>query len=106
MRDFNTKSEVFEKNVIFIADKLQAEMFKLIFNKASDSLLIKHLEYYVKEIDRIKDLTIGNPRFKWQLLEKEIDFSFKKDKSITGANILFDWEHNHVPNRVLLILKL
>ncbi|MCD8406403.1 MULTISPECIES: hypothetical protein [Tenacibaculum] len=106
MEDFNIESEVDKNNLILIADNLQAEMYKLKFNRASDFLLMKHLDFYTKEIDKIKILAVNNPRFKWQLLEQEIDSSFKKDKSLTGANIIFDWKESIVSNRVLLNFKL
>lgn len=106
MQDFNIKSELFKDNLISIADNLQSEICKLKINRVSDFLLTKHLDFYLNEIDKMKDLTINNPRFKWQLIEHEIDACFKQDKSITGVNILFDWKYNVTPNRVLLNFKL
>ncbi|RKF04554.1 hypothetical protein C8N26_1226 [Tenacibaculum lutimaris] len=106
MEDLNTQSEVFKNNLIFIADNLQSEMYKLKINRATDFLLNKHLDFYTNELDRIKELTTNNPRFKWQLLEQEIDSNFKKDKSLTGATIFFDWKHNVSPNRLVVNFKL
>ncbi|WP_299160894.1 hypothetical protein [uncultured Tenacibaculum sp.] len=106
MGDFKLDSELGENNLIFIADNLQSEIHKLKFNRISDSLLTKHLDFYANEIDKIKDLIGINPRFKWQLLEKEIDCNYIKDKSLTGASIFFDWKHNVAPNRVFLNFKL
>ncbi|CAM1346377.1 hypothetical protein TCRASSO_30214 [Tenacibaculum crassostreae] len=106
MEDFNIQSESFNNNLILIADNLQSEMYKLKINRVSDFLLSKHLDFYTNEIDKIKGLMASNPRFKWQLLEQEIDSNFKKDKSLTGANIFFDWKHDVSHNRVMLNFKL
>lgn len=106
MEDLNLQRNDFFNNLIFIADNVQSEICKLKFDRLTDSLLVKHLNFYEQEIEKIKDLAGCSPRFKWQLLEKEIDYSFMKDKSLTGANIFFDWKHNVVPNRVLLNFKL
>lgn len=106
MEDYNLSNELFNNNLILIAESLQSEMHKLKVNRLSDFLLTKHLDFYTNEIDKIKKLTASNPRFKWQLLEQEIDASFKKDKSLTGVNIFFDWKHDVSPNRIMLNFKL
>ncbi|WP_299711008.1 hypothetical protein [uncultured Tenacibaculum sp.] len=106
MEDLNLQNEGFTNNLILIADNIQSEINKLKINRLSDSLLNKHLDFYAQEIDKIIDLATCNPRFKWQLIEQEIDSCFKSDKSVTGVNIVFDWKETPIPNRPLIKLKL
>ncbi len=106
MEDLNSQNEVFTNNLIFIANNVQSEISNLRINRLSDSLLSKHLDFYAEEIEKIKDLAVNNPRFKWQLIEQEIDLCFKQDKSVTGVNIVFDWKDTLIPNRPLIKLKL
>ncbi|WP_075344546.1 hypothetical protein [Tenacibaculum agarivorans] len=106
MEDLNLQNENFVNNLISIANNMQSEISKLKIIRLSDTLLTKHLDFYSNEIENIKDLATNSPRFKWQLIEQEIDYCFKKDKSITGVNIVFDWKDTPIPNRSLIKLKL
>ncbi|WP_442265801.1 hypothetical protein ACSIGC_16105 [Tenacibaculum sp. ZS6-P6] len=106
MEDLNLQNQSFTNNLILIADNIQSEIYKLKINRFADSLLNKHLDFYIQEIDKIKDLAVYNPRFKWQLIEQEIDSCFKSDNSVTGINIVFDWKETSIPNRPLIKLKL
>ncbi|WP_299836050.1 hypothetical protein [uncultured Tenacibaculum sp.] len=106
MEDLILQNDVFINNLVFIANNVQSEISKLRINRLSDTLLSKHLDFYSEEIEKIKDLAVYNPRFKWQLIEHEIDSCFKSDKSITGVNIVFDWKDSQIPNRPLIKLKL
>lgn len=106
MGDLNIQNRAINNSFVFIAENIQSEISKLRVNRLSDTLLNKHLNFYYDEIEKIKELAINNPRFKWQLLEQEIDLCYKRDRSLTGANVVFDWNDSTTPNRLFLKLKL
>lgn len=90
----------YTKNGIIILNNLLTDIYRLRTYRVNDDPLLKYLDFFESSILKLERTIIANPRFVWQELQDTFDYKYKNDKSITGADVQFNWNYNLPLNRL------
>ena len=92
MKDNNVINNKFIHNGLVISEKLLIEVERLRIDRITDANLLRFLDFFILEIEKISTTIDKNPRFDWVEIQEEIDRSYAIDPNLTGAIIYFDWK--------------
>jgi hypothetical protein len=92
MKDFNAQNNKFINNGLVIIERLLTETERLRVDRIKDTNLLRFLDFYISELEKIKITIIKNPRFHWVQIQEEIDRLFTNDNNLTGMVVYIDWK--------------
>ncbi|WP_397445977.1 hypothetical protein [Polaribacter sp. R77954] len=92
MEDYNAQNNKFIKNGLVIIERVLTEIERLRIDRITDSLLLKTLDFFKTELEKIKTTIIRNPRFDWVNIQEEIDDLYRRDPNLTGMILYIDWK--------------
>ena len=97
MEDYNAQNNKFIKNGLVIIERVLTEIERLRIDRITDSLLLKTLDFFKTELEKIKTTIIRNPRFDWVNIQEEIDDLYRRDPNLTGVILRIDWKDGDNP---------
>ncbi len=92
MEDFNANNNGQTHNALILLERLQTDTERLRIERITDLNLRRFLENQQKELDNLKTVIIQKPRFKYDVIQHEIDRLYKIDNNLTGIIIYLDWK--------------
>ena len=101
----NSKSRdgKYTKSSLILTNQLITDVNRLITDRVTDEPLIKYLDYFESKLLKIERTIRANPRYVWCEIQDTFDFYYKTDKTITGADVAFTWNHS-LPSKRLTYL--
>jgi hypothetical protein len=87
MEDYKIKDNILTKNSLILIDRLQSEIDRLKIERIKDDLLLRTLNFFQTEIEKIRTLINENPKFDWLLFKNEANRLITIDKNLTGIKI-------------------
>ena len=91
-----------QHDILFHIENLEKEFKRSQYHVNRNRGMYLAYESHLKSLHLIEELICKKTRFPWMELQNEMDLLFKKDKSITGYNLLFDFKQSDIPNRALI----
>jgi hypothetical protein len=91
MDDYNLENNKFVKNGLDILEGLLTETERLRIDRITDDPLLRFLDFFKSEIEKVKKTIVVNPRFDFGNIQEQIDGLYAKDPSTTGVMIRLDW---------------
>lgn len=99
MSILKNENQDYSNDIIYHLEQLQADLYRIQIGNNRNFILSKSIDIVNGKIDFIKGLVQIEPRFEWKLIQNEMDRLFKKDNSLTGYTINFDFKDEEKPNR-------
>ncbi|UMB52963.1 hypothetical protein MKD41_11530 [Lutibacter sp. A64] len=93
-------------DIVYHLEQLESDLLRIQMDNNRSFVLSKSLDIAIGRIKMIIKLVHSDPRFDWKVIQEEMDSSFKKDTSLTGFKILFDFKESKKPNRCLIPVTL
>jgi hypothetical protein len=104
--DSNSRDKKYTKHALILADKLQADIYRLKVTRINDDPLTMYLDSFITQLKKIEMTVKANPRYVWQELQDTFDYYYKENKSITGASVTFIWSDKLPSNALIYCVKL
>jgi hypothetical protein len=92
MKDYNAQNNKFIKNGLVIIERVLIEIERLRIDRITDNLLLRFLDYFKTELEKLKLIIVYNPRFDWVNIQEEIDDLYTRDPNLTGIILYLDWK--------------
>lgn len=106
MGTLKNENNEYSKGIIYHLEKLKADLFRIQILNNRNFVLSRSIDIMGNDINMIKTLVQTDPRFDWKIIQNEMDRALKKDTSLTGFTILFDFEKCKKPRRSLIPVTL
>ena len=92
MEDYSLESNKFIQNGLVITERLFTDIERFKIDRITDTELLRYMDSFKSDLEKIKKTIINNPRFKWVIIQEEIDRLYGLDKNLTGINLYIDWK--------------
>jgi len=106
MDTLKNENNEYSKDIMYHLEKLKADLFRIQTLNNRNFVLSSSIDIMVNNITMINKLVQIDPRFEWKYIQNEMDRLLKKDTSLTGFRILFDFEECDKPKRSLIPVTL
>tara|TARA_B110000116_G_C16624378_1_gene485262 strand:+ start:560 stop:886 length:327 start_codon:yes stop_codon:yes gene_type:complete len=92
MEDYRLESNKFIQNGLVITERLFTDIERFKIDRITDTELLRYMDSFKSDLEKIKKTIINNPRYKWVIIQEEIDRLYGLDKNLTGMNLHIDWK--------------
>ena len=92
MEDYRLESNKFIQNGLVITERLFTDIERFKIDRITDTELLRYMDSFKSDLEKIKKTIINNPRYKWVIIQEEIDRLYGLDKNLTGINLCIDWK--------------
>ncbi len=91
MEDLNAKDKNLTKSSLILIDRQQSEIERLKIERMRDYSLVRSLNYFQIENEKIRTLINENVRFDYVQIQNEIYRLYAQDKNLTGIILKLSW---------------
>lgn len=92
MENYNLQDNGHSHKGVILLDRMIKEIERLKVDRMTDLHLYRFLQNLIIELEDLKTLIVKRPRFKFEIIQQEIDRLYKIDNNLSGIRIYLDWK--------------